>query len=63
MDSNLITLAGVGVFILGIVSLHVRYRGRTRRSRRDDGADCDLSGGGDTDGGDCGGGSDGGGGD
>ncbi len=62
MDGNLITLAGVGAFILGIVSLHVRYRGRTRSSRRGDGADCDVSGG-ETDGGDCGGGSDGGGGD
>ncbi len=61
MDSNLIILAGVGVFVLGIVSLRVRYRGRTRRSGRGDWADCDVSGGGDTGGGDCGGGSDGGG--
>lgn len=34
MDGNLIILGGVGMFILAIVGLHVRYRDRTGGSSR-----------------------------
>ena len=62
MDGNLIVL-GVAALFLGIVSLHLRYRGRRRRSGRGGGAEYDASDGGDMGGGDYGGGGDGGGGD